>query len=57
MPLIVVMDDDAGTRMLVTQVLKKGGYDVLAAENGVKELALICEHKPTWSSVMCKCQK
>lgn len=57
MPLIVVMDDDAGTRMLVTQVLKKDGYDVLAAENGVKELALICEHKPTWSSVMCKCQK
>lgn len=46
MPLIVVMDDDAGTRMLVTQVLKKDGYDVMAAENGVKGLALIREHKP-----------
>ena len=46
MPLIVVMDDDAGTRMLVSQVLKKDGYDVLAAENGAKGLALICEHKP-----------
>ena len=57
MPLIVVMDDDAGTLMLVTQVLKKDGYDVPAAENVVKELALIREHKPTWSSVMCKCQK
>ena len=34
MPLIVVMDDDAGTRLLFTQVLKKGGYDDLAAENG-----------------------
>ena len=57
MPLIVVMDDDAGTLMLVTQVLKKDDYDVLAAENRVKGLALIREHKPTWSSVMCKCQK
>lgn len=46
MPLIVVMDDDAGTRMLVTQVLKKDGYDVLAAEDGAKGLALIREHKP-----------
>jgi CheY-like chemotaxis protein len=41
MPLIVVMDDDAGTRMLVTQVLKKDGYDVLAAENGAAGLALV----------------
>jgi DNA-binding response OmpR family regulator len=46
MPLIVVMDDDAGTRMLVTQVLKKEGYDVKAAEDGVKGLELIREYKP-----------
>lgn len=46
MPLIVVMDDDAGTRMLVSQVLKKDGYDVLTAEDGAKGLALIREHKP-----------
>ena len=46
MPLIVVMDDDAGTRMLVSQVLKKDGYDVLAAEDGAKGLALIRQHKP-----------
>lgn len=46
MPLIVVMDDDAGTRMLVSQVLKKDGYDVLVAEDGAKGLALILEHKP-----------
>ena len=45
-PLIVVMDDDAGTRMLVSQVLKKDGHEVLAAEDGAKGLALICEHKP-----------
>ena len=46
MPLIVVIDDDAGTRMLVSQVLKKDGYDVLAAENGARGLALIREHRP-----------
>ena len=46
MPLIVVMDDDAGTRMLVTQVLKKDGYDVLAAADGEKGLELIKAHRP-----------
>ena len=46
MSLIVVMDDDAGTRMLVSQVLKKDGYDVMTAEDGAKGLALIREHKP-----------
>ena len=46
MSLIVVIDDDAGTRLLVTQVLKKEGYQVVAAENGVKGLALVREHKP-----------
>lgn len=46
MPLIVVMDDDSGTRMLVSQVLKKDGYDVMSADNGAAGLALIVEHKP-----------
>lgn len=46
MPLIVVMDDDAGTRMLVTQVLKKEGYDVKSAQDGAKGLELIREFKP-----------
>ena len=46
MPLIVVMDDDAGTKMLVTQVLKKDGYEVMAADNGVEGLALILQYKP-----------
>ncbi|MDB5886341.1 MAG: response regulator receiver protein [Polaromonas sp.] len=46
MPLIVVIDDDAGTRLLVTQVMKKEGYQVVSAEDGVKGLALIREHKP-----------
>jgi CheY-like chemotaxis protein len=46
MPLIVVMDDDAGTRMLVSQVLKKEGFKVMAAEDGAKGMELIREYKP-----------
>jgi CheY-like chemotaxis protein len=46
MPLIVVMDDDAGTRMLVSKVLKKEGFEVMAAEDGAKGLELIREYKP-----------
>jgi CheY-like chemotaxis protein len=46
MPLIVVMDDDAGTRMLVSKVLKREGFEVLAAEDGAKGLELIRDHKP-----------
>jgi CheY-like chemotaxis protein len=46
MPLIVVMDDDASTRVLVAAVLRKEGYDVLAAEDGAQGLALIREHRP-----------
>ena len=41
MPLIVVMEDDAGTRMLVASVLKKDGYEVLTAENGALGLQLV----------------
>jgi DNA-binding response OmpR family regulator len=46
MPLIVVMEDDAGTRTLVASVLKKDGYEVLAAEDGEKGLQLVERHKP-----------
>ena len=46
MPLIVVIDDDAGTRLLISQVLKKEGLQVMAAEDGVKGMALISMHKP-----------
>lgn len=46
MPLIVLMEDDAATRMLVASVLKKDGYDVLSSDNGAEGLALVREHKP-----------
>ena len=46
MPLIVVIHDDAGTRLLVSQVLKKEGHQVMTAEDGAKGLALIREFRP-----------
>lgn len=46
MPLIVVIEDDAGTRLLISQVLKKEGLQVVTAEDGVQGLALIHQHKP-----------
>ncbi|MBC7609510.1 MAG: response regulator [Polaromonas sp.] len=46
MALIVLMEDDAATRTLVASVLKKDGYQVIAADNGLDGLALVREHKP-----------
>ena len=46
MPLIVVMEDDAATCMLMTSVLKKDGYTVWSADNDVQGLDLIRTHKP-----------
>jgi len=51
MPLIVVIDDDAGTRMLVTQVLKKEGHEVMEsardeADRILKERVVPTVHRP-----------
>ena len=46
MPLIVLMEDDAATRMLVASVLKKDGYEVMSADNGAEGLELVRAHKP-----------
>jgi len=46
MALIVVMEDDAGTRMLIASVLKKDGHEVLVAEDGEQGLALVRPHRP-----------
>jgi DNA-binding response OmpR family regulator len=43
---IIVMEDDAGTRMLVASVLKKDGHDVLTAEDGAQGLQLIAPNGP-----------
>ena len=46
MALIIVMEDDASTRMLVASVLKKDGHDVLTAENGEQGLQLVGPRRP-----------
>jgi CheY-like chemotaxis protein len=43
---IVVMEDDAGTRLLITSVLKKDGHEVLAAEDGAQGLVLVRGQHP-----------
>lgn len=46
MPLVVVIEDDASTRVLVSAVMRKEGYQVLVAEDGAQGLALIREYLP-----------
>ncbi len=46
MALIVVMEDDAGTRMLVASVLKRDGHVVLGAEDATQGLALVRQSRP-----------
>jgi CheY-like chemotaxis protein len=46
MALIIVMEDDAGTRTLIASVLKKDGHQVLSAEDGVQGMALVGPNRP-----------
>lgn len=46
MALIVLMEDDAATRTLVSSVLKKDGHTVAQAENGRTGLLLCADRKP-----------
>jgi DNA-binding response OmpR family regulator len=46
MALIVVMEDDAGTRMLVASVLKRDGHVVLGAEDAEQGLELVRQRRP-----------
>jgi CheY-like chemotaxis protein len=46
MALIVVMEDEAFTRNLLTSVLKKDGHEVLSAEDGAKGLLLVESRRP-----------
>lgn len=45
-PMVVVLDDDAGTRMMVGRVLERSGFEVKSAENGAVGLQLILEYQP-----------
>lgn len=40
-PLVMVVEDDADNRELVAAVLRDGGYDVLAAEDGREALEML----------------
>jgi diguanylate cyclase (GGDEF)-like protein/PAS domain S-box-containing protein len=44
--LILVVDDDPTIRMLACAALKKGGFTVEEAENGLKALSFLAEVKP-----------
>jgi CheY-like chemotaxis protein len=46
MAVIAVMEDDAGTRLLISSVLKKDGHEVLAAADGAQGLALVRGQPP-----------
>jgi DNA-binding response OmpR family regulator len=46
MALIVLMEDDAGTRMMVASVLKRDGHVVLGAEDASKGLELVRQNSP-----------
>jgi signal transduction histidine kinase/DNA-binding response OmpR family regulator len=43
---ILVVDDDATARDLLTRTLESKGYRVIAARNGLEALALARQHKP-----------
>ena len=44
--LVLVADDDEDILFLVTTRLKRDGYEVVAARNGIEALALAQEHAP-----------
>ncbi len=46
MSIIVAIEDDLGTRMLIAAVLKKDGHEVIEADNGAAGLQAIIRNKP-----------
>ncbi len=45
-PLVLVVDDDAGTRLLAEAALRKAGYDVVCAADGAEGVAACGRHRP-----------
>lgn len=43
---VLVVDDDAGMRALVSEVLSEAGFAVLAAQGGAEALALVEDQRP-----------
>ena len=46
MPQILVVEDDAAIRALVSEVLRDDGYDVSEATNGAEALEYVGGHRP-----------
>lgn len=44
MPMIVVIEDDSAMRLLIKQMLRNQGHDVMLAEDGLQGLELIGQH-------------
>lgn len=45
-PIILVVDDDRVTRMTISKVLKKSGYEIVEAHNGLEALDAVVQHNP-----------
>ena len=45
-PLILVVDDEPGTRALLRKLLRHLGYDVIEAVDGRSAISTVAEHKP-----------
>ncbi len=45
-PLILIVDDDAGARLLLSETLKQANFRVSEAENGVHALELFSKNRP-----------
>jgi CheY-like chemotaxis protein len=45
-PLVLIADDDPDILGLVSLRLKKGGYEVVTAENGREAIEAVREHRP-----------
>lgn len=46
MPLILVVDDDAVVRNMMTKLLRKQGYEVIEAGNGIEAVEHFRQHQP-----------
>ena len=47
--LVLVVEDDPPNRALLTQLLERDGYRVIAVADGEAAVHSVAEHAPTWS--------
>jgi CheY-like chemotaxis protein len=49
---ILVVDDDPGIRLLIETILRREGYSIITAEDGMKAKAMIERKRETFSSIL-----